>query len=380
MAGSVFNYTIVIYSHSLSDNERFAGIVFFSAYIPFLFLSWQAGHLLDRHSRKLVVGLCQGISALACLIPALLSASGLLRSDNREILILFALLNGVAMSFVMPGRLAILGDLVREKLAQATMVQNVFMLLGFALAPVLAGWVRSALPFSVLFSINGLMYLVSLGLLLLVRLLPREAAKAQTTGARDFLKAAALPRQVLIGLFLSMILVGPIQVLLPEFGQKILQLGEAARGTLMGMLGLGLILGALFASRFSSHFSRGRILLAAIPLSGLIFCATALSRQTLPAAAGLVLTGVFLGMITAFAPALLQECTPNHLRGRVMSLFSLLFLLTPAASGLAYAFLADRLGTAETLLLAGFLTAAIGSITFLSLQALRQARGRTRQS
>jgi len=373
MAGSMFNYTIVIYSHSLSENERFAGIVFFTAYIPFLFLSWKAGHTLDHHSRKLVVGLSQVLSATSCLVPALLSASGLLHSGNRELLILFTLLSGVAMSFIMPGRLAILGDLARERLAQATMVQNVFMLLGFALAPILAGWLRQDFPFSILFLVNGLMYLASLGLLLFVRLLPAEPRETNVD-VRAFLKTSALPRQILIALFLSMVIVGPIQVLLPKFGKEILLLGETARGILMGMLGTGLIAGAVIARRFAQVFHRGRILIAAISLSGFTFLGTALSTQPIPAALALVLAGICLGMITGFAPALLQEHTPNQVRGRVMSLFSLLFLLTPAVSGLAFAILADRLGTRDTLLVACASAILPGILAFRGLRLLTQTR------
>src|SRR5690606_32102843 len=143
-------------------------------------------------------------------------------------------------------------------LSAATMFLNVIILLGFALAPVIAGWIRSMQPYSILLIVNGGIYLISAVILVFVKTRQDHQSttgtaaeapdgKAIVEEAIPFIKKTAIVNQAMIAMFIAMMAVGPVQVLLPEFGKKILGLGESARGAMMGTLGMGLLLGAILA-------------------------------------------------------------------------------------------------------------------------------------
>jgi MFS family permease len=380
LAGNMFNYSVVIFSHSLSTQESFASMVFFTAYLPFAFLSFRAGFVLDKYSRKTVILLSQLITSSSAFIPGLLAFLGLLDSSNKEILFLFAFINGIGMSFIMPGRFAILGDLVdHSKISKSTVFLNIVILVGFALAPIVAGWIRENFSYGTLLMCTGGTYLFSTAVLLFIHV-PHEKKHSHPHRKEAFLESWRFVKnekvvgQALLTMFLGMLLVGPIQVLLPEFGKKVLLLSEAERGTMMGVLGIGLLAGAIASSWIAQHTQRGMFVLLAVLLSGCFFITVGLVPIFAFVIVLLFFGGLFLGTVTSFIPSIIQECTPNQLRGRVMSFYSLIFLLTPALSGLFYGILTHRFNLSETIAIAGLVTVLVSGTSWFFLERFRQYR------
>jgi MFS family permease len=380
VAGNMFNYSIVIFSHSLADNESFASQVFFLAYLPFLFFSFRAGYYLDKFPRKWVIALSQLLTFSSSFIPGLLAYNGLLDSGNKEILYIFALTNGLGLSFTMPGRFAILGDIVpQDKITKATVFLNVMILLGFAIAPIIAGNIRESYSYGTLLMTTGLIYLTSTMILLTVYI-PFEKKhnhphrKQAFQESLEFIKDKRIVREALVAMFLGMMIVGPVQVLVPEFGKKVLDLSESQRGIMMGLLGIGLLSGSIGSTWLSSRSGRGAFVMLAILASGVFVAMVGINQEFGFVVSYLYFGGLFLGALTSFLPSIIQESTPNQLRGRVMSFFSLIFLLTPAVSGLIYGGLTHFFSLTMTISIAGGVTVLLGIIGLMALKDLRTYR------
>jgi hypothetical protein len=74
---------------------------------------------------------------------------------------------------------------------------------------------------------------------------------------------------LLAATFVGLFLVGPLQVLLPEFSKSRLGLGEAERGSLMTILGVGLLAGGGLAQFLSHKMPRGLMIIAGALAAGL---------------------------------------------------------------------------------------------------------------
>ncbi|WCL49499.1 MFS transporter [Leptospira sp. GIMC2001] len=380
LSGNMFNYSIIIFSHSLSDQKSFASLVFFIAYLPFLFLSFRAGFILDKYPRKYVIGISQLIAASSAFIPGLLSYFGILTSENKELLFVFAFTNGIGMSFLMPGRFAILGDLVdSSKITKSTISLNKLLLLGFTVAPILAGLIREIFSYGTLLMITGSIYYVSTIVLFFITVPhfkqdQQPLRKAAMEESFAFVKSENRISQALIAMFIAMVSVGTIQVLLPEFGKKDLALSESGRGMMMGLLGIGLMSGAFATALIMKFSSRGKFILNGLLIGALFFLGIGLSKEIYIVFPLLLIVGFFVGSVTTFIPSVIQECTPNQLRGRVMSFYTLIFLITPAISGLCFGKLTDFLSLSETIFISGIVSLMLGIIGFVCLRSLRMVK------
>jgi MFS family permease len=111
LAASAFLYSMVIFSQSLDAIKGFSGIVFFFLFLPFPLFFLLTGTLLDRYSKKWILIAFQAIHLLVALILYLFSEMFTLHS---QWLLLMAFANGIGMSTVLPGRMAILKDLAES--------------------------------------------------------------------------------------------------------------------------------------------------------------------------------------------------------------------------------------------------------------------------
>ena len=165
----------------------------------------------------------------------------------------------------------------------------------------------------------------------------------------------------------------PYQVLIPIFADRIFHGGARALGTLLGVAGIGALVGALrIAGRTDlKGFTRQ------IPLFAAGFGATlvtfAYSRDIRLSCAILVVTGFCLMTQLAASNTLIQTLVPDELRGRVMSVYSMMLMgMSPIGSLVAGA-AADRIGAPATVAIGGALSVAAAGVFWLRLPKLRAA-------
>ncbi|TGK23805.1 MFS transporter [Leptospira stimsonii] len=380
LAGNMFNYTLIIYSLDVTQSQTFAGSIFFANVSPTILFSFFVGAILDRYSRLKILYLFQTNFIVSGVILGILILLGKMNYELRYILILLSIYNGIALTFIIPGRLTLLGNLVDGKdTAKATMMLNILIIIGFGLAPMFVGLIKQKYEWYVLFFFISSLYFVGYLSLTFVKIKETVHTEKETIwfGLKRgfvFLRSESLSIELLILTMFAIFMVGPMQVVLPQFAKNILFLNERERGLYMGMLGLGLLIGGIAARLLHDRFHRGYTMLGATFLSGLTVLAVANFPVTIISAFLLLFVGVLGGLLSALIPSTLQIITPDNVRGRVMSFYSLVFQATPAISGLITGKLADNYGQPWSIGFSGgfiIVCSIFCAISFAKLRAFR---------
>ncbi|XDD49949.1 MFS transporter [Leptospira sp. WS92.C1] len=380
LAGNMFNYSLIIYSLDITKSQTFAGSIFFANVSPTILFSFFVGAFLDRYSRLKILYLFQTNFIISGIILGSLISFGWMSYDFRYILILLSIYNGLSLTFIIPGRLTLLGNLVEAKDAgKATMMLNILIIMGFGLAPMVVGLIKQNYDWNVLFFSIASIYFFGYLFLTFVKIPESVIPEKETIwiGLKRgvaFLKSETLSIELLVLTAFAVFMVGPLQVVLPQFAKNILFLDEKGRGLYMGMLGIGLLIGGIGARVLHHKFHIGRMMLVATFLSGVTVLG--ISNITIPAVSSLLLltVGILGGLLTALIPSTLQIITPDGVRGKVMSFYSLIFQTTPALSGLLTGKLADAYGQPWSLGFSGgfiIVFSVLFAFAFSKLRALK---------
>lgn len=378
LVANMFVYTQVILSRSMTGSDGFTGLVFVANYLPTLVFGVFAGALLDRVSRLAVIYVAQSVYIVTAFLLAAIIHAGWLSFETRWILVAISAVNGAALTFIIPGRLSLLANLVPEGSAgRATIILNVLIILGFGLAPLVTGVFKQHLDWAPLMAVIGGFYLIAWAALFPVR--PRDYERRAPAGAIDsfieglrFAASQPLVRQLLLFEMMVMAVIGPIQVLMPEFARSTLELDEAGRGAFLSALGGGLFLGGVAARVFQERKRRGLLMLVCAILMGFVLSLIAFQPIAWIAALKLGVCGVFGGVLGALIPAALQGATPDYMRGRVMGLYGMIFQLLPGLAGFASGLGADAAGLLNMLTLTGLGLTALGLGGLVGLGHLRR--------
>jgi len=163
----------------------------------------------------------------------------------------------------------------------------------------------------------------------------------------------------------------PYAVLMPVFADRVLGVGARGLGLLMGSSGVGALCGALLLARRRAVRGLGRWVVTAAGGFGISLILFGLSRRMATSLPVLFLTGLTTVLQTAASNTLLQTLSPDEMRGRVMSLFSMMFLgMAPFGAFLAGA-AAQRIGARPTVLVGGAICAAASFCFARRLPGLR---------
>lgn len=386
-ASSCFLYSIVIFCQTLDALKGFSGIVFFFLFLPFPIFFLYTGYLLDHYSKKWVVVSFQFFLFISSL---LLGAFTDFFRIHPVFLLPLAFVNGIGMTTVLPGRMAILREVMEShRLVFHTIAGNLLLIFAFGMSPLAVGWFREGNGYPSLFWVLTSFHLLSMIAFSLLRYeskteKPRFDAKGQKRESIpslsanlktviEFLKGDSVSRQVMYMAVLSMLALGPIQVILPKYVRNELGLGELARGTVLVFLGPGLFLGGVLTILFHHLERKGLILLIVFTLSSLFFLGFVPFGKASATSFFLFCFGVSGGVVSSLLPAILQKRAEDGIRGRILSLYTVCFQFTPAVSGFLSALLADTIGSQLTFGILGGLFLCFALVSFLQYKELRES-------
>ena len=349
----------------LTGSAERLGLVVALQFLPSLLFSIPAGVLSDRYSRRKLLLTTQGGMAVLALGMFILIASGLVRYEH---VLVFAFLYGIFNAADLPVRQAFTVELAGKERYPGAIALNSF---GFntsrLVGPALAGLLIAGLGLSWSYLANALSFfpliLVLLGVPSSRLEAKREGVVKEALEGMRFVWGHPLVRQVVVLVGLSSLLGMNFQTMVPAYARLELKLDAQSFGLLMSAVGLGSIVAALI----QALTSRARPLRAVLgsALLGLALMALALPLPTGWVAFMFGLAG--LGMITTLinSNTTVQLLAPDHIRGRVMSVYSMVLLGTGPLGAYISGWLIDALG-------ARFGVAAMGLLTLLA--ALWMAR------
>lgn len=357
----------------LTRSSELLGLVNFLGQVPvFLFGIW-AGSLADRHPRRRLVLITQSNAIVQAVILAGLTLSGLVQTWH--VVVLAAML-GMTYAFEIPARQALLADLAGDDMSNAIALNSSIVNAARVVGPALAGLVVAGVGEGWAFALNALSFMGTYWALLVMRPPPQPLAtgsrRAHLLEGLAYAGGTAHVRVLLALLGVSSFFAIPYQTLLPVFSAEVLGGGARLYGLLLGCAGAGALVGAVTLLLRKGLKGLGRRVGLGATLLGAGVIGFSLSRSLALSAAALAVVGY--GFITQMAGTmtLLQGLAPKEMRGRVMGLFSTLFVGVSPFGALAAGFAASRFGAPATLATGGAVVLAASLVFHLVLPRLRK--------
>lgn len=338
--------------YRLTDSSFMLGLVSFLNLMPVLLLGLFAGAVADRYSRYRLFWTTQTLAMLQAFTLGALTLSG--HVQVAHILALAATL-GIIHAFEIPARHALLASLVeRAELPNAIGLNSSLFNLARFMGPALAGALIAVFSEGTVFVINGFSFLAVLLALFAMR--PRPAMHVrprESGGALEGLRFAwrqirfryALGLVALISLFGT-----PYLVLMPVFAREVFGGDAQQLGLLVGAAGLGALLAALRLAQRSHGQGLEKVIVVSALVAGLGLLLFSQSGSFAFALCVLPLTGFGITSLVATTNTFLQMEAEDSLRGRLMSLFSMVFLGSAPLGNLLAGSIAQHIGAPHTVL------------------------------
>ena len=379
--------------YRMTGSGLLLGAVGFASQIPVFLVAPIGGITADRMNRQRVVIATQTASMILALILAGLTLTHVVQVWH--IFVLAALL-GVVNAFDIPGRQSFLVDMVgKEDLMNAIALNSSMFNGARVIGPAVAGVLVARLGEGWCFFANGVSYIaVIAGLMMMNVHSPARAIGASPfehikEGFR-FVNDTAPIRALLLLLGIVSATGMPYVVLMPIFADKVLHqggqelasligshdLGAVRLGILMGAAGVGALLGALTLAVRSGVKGLSKWVTVCCAGFGASLVLFSFSRIFWLSVVLLLPVGYFIMLQMASSNTLIQVMVPDALRGRVMAVYSMMFMGLAPLGALMGGALSDRLGAPRTVAIGG-LAAVAGAVWFG--KQLPQIRGEARK-
>ncbi len=356
--------------YRLTNSVFLLGFYGFCSQIPMFVLAPFTGVISDRYNRYFIMIGTQISSLLQALILAILFYTGTIQIWH---LFVAGIYLGCVNALDIPARQSFVIDMIEERkdLGNAIAINSSMVNGARLLGPAIAGILIATTGEGACFLLNTLSYFFVISSLLMMSVTPREM---QTRHSHIFqgLKEGFsytfgfVPIRYIILLLGLVSLMGmPYTILMPVFATQILHGGPHTFGFLMGSLGLGAFIGALYLAGRKNVLGLLKVIPIAAATFGLGLIAFALSRLFYLSLVLLLFVG--LGMIIELAASntIIQTLVDDNKRGRVMSIYTMAFMGTAPFGSLLTGKVASMLGAPNTLIFGGILC-IVGSVFFWS--------------
>jgi len=333
------------------------------SYGPVLLFGLYAGTIVDRFAHRDVLLLTQIASLVGAVLYAVLTAT---HTITLPIVLVLAAALGANQALYFPARQATVLEMVgRGELGSAVALNSIAFNLARILGPALGGIVIATLGVAACFWINAITYLGVIVALLTIRRRPLTAGPPQT--ALQLIGEAlryVVRTPALAGLFALLFVAGTFganfNLVLPLFTRIVLHANADTLGYLFAAQGVGSLIGALTMTVAGGFLVEPR----RIVLGALLFAGMELLFFVVPDFTQAVLLLLVIGWSFAVysigTNTFVQVRSPDRMQGRMVSLYSVLFIgVTPIGNVFA-AIVAHFLGPSAAVWLGGALTAVAG--------------------
>jgi len=365
-------------TYEISNNPFYLGLLGASFAIPMIALPAVGGTIADRVDRLTVLKFTQTAMMLCAVAMATLA---LFRVITIWDIIVVSFLSSVALAVDNPTRQALIPDLVPPGELLSAISLNSVAFNGAALVgPSVAGLILGLagqellLGSAIVFYLNALSFLAVLVPVFLIH--PRPVDRPPTvarfhSAIVEGFSYVRERRSLLLLLALSAVISifgRSFSQLLPVFARDVLQVGSEGYGVMLALPGAGTLLAGFALAGGGHHFDRRRLIVASQIGFAATVIAFALSRSFVFSLAMLGIGGFCATAFGAIAATILQIESAGHLRGRVMSLYT----ITIIGFGPLGSLISGSLATAIPVSLAVIFPALV-IVVFLAVAVTRPA-------
>ena len=350
--------------YELTNSPFKLGVVSFCAGVPVLLFSLWAGVVADRVPKRRLLVVTQTVMMTLAFI---LAADMFLGTIQWWHIAIMAFLLGTANAFDGPTRQAFVVEMVgRNELMNAIALNSAMFNTARIVGPALAGIILAAVGAAWCFVLNGVSFLaVIAGLVLMdvkpyVGAIPTESPLKQMREGVSYIWHHPTVRPLITLVAVSNMFALGYMALLPAFAQDVLHAGKVGYGFMSTAIGVGALAGALVIASLGDYQRKGLILTAGNLLFPVMVIALSLSKSFHLTMGCLVVAGFGFMAQNATANTLVQTTVPDTLRGRVMSIYMMVFVgFFPIGSLIAGA-MAERFGVPVGAAFGGIIALAYG--------------------
>lgn len=319
------------------------------------------GILADRFSKRNILLWTQVVEMS---VATVLSVIAWQQGFSSWILITASAVLGVAGAMEMPSRQAFVTEIIhnRSVLSNAIALNSLTFNAARLLGPAVAGFTLAIFNEPACFAINAVSYVAAIYTLLTIH--PDKPGRKRMAGslmeAVEYLRQFAPARWLVATVATTSICVSPFMTFMPVYAKDIFNGGPDLLGILLGASGGGALAAALYLANRKSVAGLGNRIILACLVGGVASAAFAYNRLLTIALPLLFISGGAFIMIVTSCNILLQSLVPEHLRGRVMALYTMSFIGMPPLGSLAYGSLAHHIGS----VMPGFVIAGVISVGY----------------
>jgi len=311
----------------LTHSGLLVGLVLAAQFLPILVGGPLGGMVADRYRKRSVLVVTQALFMVPSFALFAVSATG---HAQYWMIIVAAFATGTINLFDVPARQAFVIEMVgRHDLMNAIALNSTVFNASAVIGPAIAGLLIGAVGVPICFLANSLSYVAAIVALLLMHDLPGMVPSHQQLPFLTRLAEGAsyARHEPVVGMLLLAVAVFSLfamnrLTLMPLFADQVLHVGAEGFGLLLGSMGSGALAGALTLAFFPSFGAnpRRQLWMAVIWVAALL--EFSISRVFVLSLAALFVAGYCQISFIATANGRIQAITPDHLRGRVMSLYA----------------------------------------------------------
>lgn len=360
-------------AYRVTGSAFMLGLVAFSGQIPMLVATPLGGMLADRYSKRNILVWTQVVEMV---VATMLSVVAWQHSFSPWILITSSAVLGLAGAMEMPSRQAFITEIIhnRSVLANAIALNSLTFNAARVLGPAVAGFTLAIFSEPACFAINAVSYVAAIYTLLTIHLEKpgRKRSAGSLLEALEYLRRFAPARWLVITVAITSICVSPFMTFMPVYAKDIFNGGPDLLGTLLGASGAGALAAALYLANRKSVDGLGNRIILACLVGGVASAAFAYNRLLTIALPLLFVSGGSFIMIVTSCNILLQSLVPEHLRGRVMALYTMSFIGMLPLGSLVYGSLAHHIGSVKPVfVIAGVISVVYGYVLMKVMPNLR---------
>lgn len=317
-------------AYTLTKSPFLLSLIGTLQFTPVLIFSLFAGVVVDKFSKKHILLFTQSASLIITLMLAILVWNGHIQYWH---ILLMATILGLVNALDMPSRQSFIIELTDKKfLMNAISLNSMAFNLARIIGPTVAGIVMGYYGIAACFFINSISFAAVLISLIFIKPMPIEKKPKKDSKMLDEIKDGLkyiYNKDILLYTLLVMAIVGTFapnfNVLVPVFAKEILNQKETGFGILMSFMGLGSFLGAIFMASLSKSGPKKFVIYIVPVIIGALLIITGFTNIYLMTGISLAFTGFFFITFSSSANSTLQINSSNEYRGRVMSVYTLVF-------------------------------------------------------
>ena len=362
----------------LTGNPVSLGLIGLSRFVPVLLFSLIGGIAADRYDRRKVMIFAQMAMAFFAAVLFFSDRSGTI---DPTVIYLMIAASSLASVFDTPARQSILPLLIPKKeFVNAVSLTTTMWHTAIVLGPTVAGFIIASFGLGSVYAVNAFSFTASIIALILMKKGGQETTtKASfslsglTEGLRFVFKTPLIFSSMILDFFATFF--SSATVLLPVFAKDILNIGPQGLGFLYAAPSLGAIIGGLLISSYTKVKKQGLLLLLGVFTYGAATFFFGFARNVYLSLIFLFLIGFGDVISTIIRNTIRQMTTPDHLRGRMVSVNMIFFMGGPQLGEVEAGFLAASIGTPASVSLGGLGTIAVTLLIVCLVPKLRKYEG-----